>query len=96
MANKNIVKALESIDTNELLKMPMGKFIKNIVDEKKLFHSERDMKLFILEQMDKVYTDGSYEWPIRYYTKDEELESVEEEMLTDDFVQTQLNGVPTK
>ena len=92
------MKILQSVDTEKAIEMPMDKFVEYLVDEKKLFVKEQDLKLFILEYMGKAFADDSVDWPIRYYTEDEDIDqndnSDNEEMLTDNYVQMQLRGVP--
>lgn len=100
MQNKDIlVKKLQEINTstelNRLIRLPIKKFAQELVEEKGFFQSDLDFKLFVLEYLEKTFKDDMSEWPIRYYEDDEELEEINEEALTDDFIQEQLGGLPS-
>lgn len=91
--SKKLMAQLEKIDSEKVLQMSIEEVSKYLVDDLKLFNQEKDLKLFILEYLGKAFFEDNVEWPVRYYEGNEKLDPISEEMLTDDFIKTELKGV---
>lgn len=78
-------------DREALLKVPIKKFAERLIKDK-IFGSERDLKLFILEYVINAFNSGT-DWPIRYYENDEEPEPLKKEDLDDDISDFAKNNI---
>lgn len=81
----------KDITPEKIKSMKTVDFIHELIN-RKLIASETDANLFILEGLQKAYEEV-YDFPIRYYDKDEELDNVEDtrEYLTDDYIKQNFN-----
>ena len=50
-----------------------------ILIDKGIFKSEKDIKIFILENVSRTYNTENFEFPIRYYKPDEELDECDDD-----------------
>lgn len=94
--DKVLIHKLQKLDTEKLVRLPMKKFANELVEVAGLFQSERDLKIFILEYIGITFREDVTDWPVRYYTEKEDLEDRNEDMLTDEYIQGKLEGMPKK
>lgn len=63
--DQRLINILAVVDTEELLAKNNQDFANALINDMKLFLSEKDFKLFVLEKMQEAFKDGA-SWPIRY------------------------------
>jgi hypothetical protein len=89
--NKEIEKFItEELEIDKLDGMGVEDFT-NLLIAKNIINSEEDTVRFIIESIYNSYQNG-YDFPIKYYTDEEELDPVdeEEENLTDEYIENNL------
>ena len=80
MLDKKIVQKFAYINRDEALKLKMEDFKDLLIDGFGIFVSEKDLKLFILNMIEKVFKEENASFPIRYYQTDEKAEKAYKEL----------------
>ncbi|AWZ48638.1 hypothetical protein [Hathewaya limosa] len=96
MIDKRIEQRLKAINLKYVLSLSMRQLSKYLVDELRVFESEKDLKLFILEYIGKTFEDDNTDFPIRYYEVLEEDLIKDPELRDDEFVQLQVSTLIDK
>jgi hypothetical protein len=95
MVDRKLLEKLKKLEENTdvVLEMPIEKFYDYLAEKLKLFKTEKDFKLFVLESMEKAFVNDNADYPIQYYmnpepfTEEEKQVDVKYEALTDETVQ---------
>ena len=76
----NLYKELLDLQENcdKYLDKDFKEFSEILID-KEIFKSEKDIKIFILENVSRTYNTENFEFPIRYYKPDEELDECDDD-----------------
>lgn len=71
MVTKKMEQSLKRIKIDELLEMDMNKVSSFLINELKIFNSEKDLKIFIVDYVTKAVYDDNVDIPITYYNKND-------------------------
>lgn len=96
MIDNRYEQRLKEINLNYVLSLSMRQLSKYLVDELRIFESEKDLKLFMLEYIGKTFEEDNTDFPIRYYEVLEENLITDPELKDDEFVQLQVSTLINK
>lgn len=98
MIDRSLVNILKKIKPEEDIEKDLPSFGKYLIEDLKLFHSEKDLKLFILQYIEKAFLEEDADCPIRYYSPNEKISEEEKyvdadvECLNDKVVSQMKSG----